>query len=131
MTIVLTGRVIKAGRACGRALVSPAPIGFLCGVDPQTGLIREPGHPLEGQSLAGRVLVFPYGKGSTVGSYVIYSLACNGVAPAGMLLAECEPIVALGAIMAGIPTLDKLDIAQVQSGDWVCIEGDRIEVERG
>ncbi|MFW6115739.1 MAG: aconitase X swivel domain-containing protein, partial [Chloroflexota bacterium] len=68
----LPARVVKAGHAAGRALVSPEPIGFLGGVDPDTGLVIEAGHPLEGQTVAGRVLVFPTGKGSTVGSYTLY-----------------------------------------------------------
>ena len=66
---VLTGRVIKAGRARGVALVSSEPISFFGLVDAETGTVIEKGHPLEGQSVAGRVLVFPTGKGSTVGSY--------------------------------------------------------------
>ncbi|MEA3339850.1 MAG: DUF126 domain-containing protein, partial [Chloroflexota bacterium] len=73
-------RIVKAGQAEGEALVSPEPIGFLGGVDPDTGVIIEPGHPLEGQCVTGRVLVFPTGKGSTVGSYTLYRLARNDLA---------------------------------------------------
>ena len=83
---------------------------------------------MEGQSLAGRILVFPRGKGSTVGSYVIYRLARSGLAPAGMVLGECEPIVAIGAIMADIPTVDGVDIGQMQSGDEVSIKGDEVTI---
>lgn len=128
MSLVLEGRVIKEGTAEGEALVSPEPIGFLGGVDPETGVVREKGHPLEGASVAGRVLVFPRGKGSTVGSYVIYALAHNGVAPAGMVLADCEPIVALGAIMAGIPVVDGVDITRIGDGQRVRIEGGTVTV---
>lgn len=128
MTMVLEGRIIKEGRAEGTALVSPEAIGFLGGVDPDTGVVREKGHPLEGRSVAGRVLVFPRGKGSTVGSYVLYSLARNGVAPAGMVLGECEPIVALGAIMAGIPVVDRVDLSRIRSGDRVRLEGGIVTV---
>ncbi len=124
----LRGRVIREGRASGSALVSLEPIGFLGGVDAATGVVVEKGHSLEGECLAGRVLVFPRGKGSTVGSYVIYSLARNGVAPVGMILAECEPIVAIGAIMADIPMVDQVDISGIQSGDNVSIEGDVVTV---
>ncbi|HDN80985.1 MAG TPA: DUF126 domain-containing protein, partial [Chloroflexi bacterium] len=63
---VLKGRIIRGGKAKGEALVSPEPIGFLGGVDPETGVVVERGHPLEGQRVSGRVLVFPTGKGSTV-----------------------------------------------------------------
>ena len=79
---VLMGRVIKGGQARGLALVSPEPIGFFGMLDAETGVIVEKGHPLEGESVAGRVLVFPTGKGSTVGSYSLYRLAKAGLAPA-------------------------------------------------
>ncbi|MGQ9553542.1 MAG: DUF126 domain-containing protein [Anaerolineae bacterium] len=125
---MLKGRAIKLGEAQGEAIVSPEPISFLGGVDPESGCVVERGHPLEGQSLAGRILVFPRGKGSTVGSYVIYRLARNGVAPAGMVLGECEPIVAIGAIMADIPTVDQVDISQIENGDEVNIRGDEVTI---
>lgn len=128
MSQTLRGRAIKEGTAEGLALVSPEPVSFFGGVDPETGVVREKGHPLEGQSVAGRILVFPRGKGSTVGSYIIYALARNGVAPAAMVLEDCEPIVALGAIMAGIPVVDGVDTARVRTGDRVRIEGDRVTV---
>jgi hypothetical protein len=119
----LRGRVIKEGRSGGEALVSPEPIGFLGGVDGETGLVTEAGHPLEGRSVAGKVLVFPTGKGSTVGSYVLYRLAHNGLAPAAILNAESEPIVAVGAIIAEIPMVDRLPLERLETGD-------RVEVER-
>ncbi|MBN1659560.1 MAG: DUF126 domain-containing protein [Anaerolineae bacterium] len=118
----LLGRAIKAGSATGLALVSTEPIGFLGGVDPDTGLVVEPGHPLEGESIAGRVLVFPTGKGSTVGSYTLYRLARAGLAPAAIVNAQSEPIVAVGAIMAGIPMVDQVDITLIQTGDHVHID---------
>ncbi|MCB9132652.1 MAG: DUF126 domain-containing protein [Anaerolineales bacterium] len=124
----MQGRVIKSGKAAGRALVSPEPIGFLGGVDPDTGVVVEPNHPLNGQSVAGRVLVFPTGKGSTVGSYTILRLARNGVAPAAMLNAQSEAIVAVGAIIADIPMVDQLAIQFISDGDWVVVDGDAVEV---
>jgi predicted aconitase with swiveling domain len=129
-TLALTGRVIKAGNAEGLALVSPQPIGFLGGVDPETGIVVEPGHPLQGQNVAGQVLVFPTGKGSTVGSYVLYRMARAGTAPAAIVNAESEAIVAVGAIIAGIPMVDQVDITKIRSGDRVRLHGDRLTVER-
>jgi predicted aconitase with swiveling domain len=117
--IYLQARVVKAGQAAGEALVSPDPVGFLGGVDPDTGVVVEAGHPLEGQCVAGRVLVFPTGKGSTVGSYTIYRLARVGLAPAAIVNAEADPVVAVGAIISDIPMVDQVDIARIHSGDWV------------
>lgn len=121
-SIILHGRVIKAGRAAGVALVSPAPIGFLGGVDPDTGVVLESGHPLQGRSVAGQVLVFPTGKGSTVGSYTILRLGRGGHGPAAIINAESEAIVAVGAIIADIPMVDRVDINLIRDGDWVAVE---------
>jgi predicted aconitase with swiveling domain len=118
----LTGRVIKSGHCEGQALVSPEPLSFFGGVDATTGVVVEPGHPLQGQSIAGRVLVFPTAKGSTVGSYILYRLKKAGLAPAGIVNAESEAIVAVGAIIADIPMVDHIDIGQIQAGDWVTLD---------
>lgn len=122
----LMGRVIKAGHTQGSALVSPEPIGFFGMVDAESGIVIEKGHPLEGQSVSGRVLVFPTGKGSTVGSYSIYRLAKAGLAPVAMINAESEPIVAVGAIISDIPMVDKVDIHQIQTGDLVSVDGEQV-----
>lgn len=124
----LQGRVIKAGRCEGEALVSPEPLSFFGGVDAVTGVVVEPGHSLQGQSVAGRVLVFPTAKGSTVGSYILYRLKKAGLAPAGIVNAESEPIVAVGAIIAEIPMVDQVDITQIQTGDRVIIEEGSVTV---
>ena len=128
--IRVLARVVKAGRAAGEALVSLDPIGFLGGVDPDTGVVIEKGHPLEGACVAGRVLVFPTGKGSTVGSYTIYRLARNGRAPAAMVNAEADPVVAVGAIIAEIPMVDQVDISCIQTGDEVQVRDGEIIVWR-
>lgn len=125
-------RVVKAGQAEGEALVSSEPIGFLGGVDPDTGVVIEHGHALEGQSVAGRVLVFPTGKGSTVGSYTLYRLACNGLAPAAIVNGEADPVVAVGAVIAEIPMVDQVDISRVSTGDWVAVRDQEVLVwQRG
>ena len=127
--LALRGRTIKAGRARGVALVSPDPIGFLGGVDPDTGIVVELGHPLEGESVSGRILVFPTGKGSTVGSYTLYRMARNGVGPAAIINAESEAIVAVGAIISDIPMVDQVDVAKLSTGDVVVVEGGTVYVE--
>lgn len=125
---IFAARVIKSGTAEGEALVSCEPIGFLGGVDGATGLVTERGHSLEGECVAGKVLVFPTGKGSTVGSYVLYQLAANGVAPAAIINIESEPIVAVGAIISDIPMVDQVPIERIRSGDRVRVDGDRVTV---
>jgi len=126
---VLIGRVIKAGRGEGVALVSPESIGFFGMIDAESGVVVERGHPLEGESVVGRVLVFPTGKGSTVGSYSLYRLAKAGLAPAAIINAESEPIVAVGAIISDIPMVDQVDIEQIHTGDCVLVDGARVMIK--
>jgi predicted aconitase with swiveling domain len=129
--VIIRGRGISGGCGTGQALVSPAAISFLSGVNPETGTVVEKGHPLEGQSIAGRVLVFPYGKGSTVGSYVIYALSRNGKAPAAMVNEEAEPIIAVGAIIGRVPLVDRLEggLSRLRDGDLLRVNGDMGAVE--
>jgi predicted aconitase with swiveling domain len=125
----MKGRMISPGKAEGQAIVSPEPIGFYGGIDIKTGIVIEKGHPLEGKSVKDKILVFPCGKGSTVGSYVIYGIKKNGVAPAGIINKETETIVATGVILAGIPCIDQIDIGKIKSGDSIVIDADNSEVK--
>ncbi len=112
----LTGRTIFPGQMIGEVLVSRMSISFYGGVDPDSGLITEAGHDLEGQTIAGKVLAFPTGKGSTVGSYVLYRLKQNGHAPAAIINEECETITAVGCIIAEIPCIDQVNLHPLRSG---------------
>jgi predicted aconitase with swiveling domain len=116
------GRSICPGQALAPALVSLSGISFFGGVDPETGVVVEKGHPLEGQSVAGKALVFPSGKGSTVGSYTLYRMKAAGTAPAAILNAECETITAVGAIISDIPCLDHIPIQEIHTGDLLIID---------
>jgi predicted aconitase with swiveling domain len=124
----LRGRAIYEGDAVGVALVSSSPMSFYGGVNPDTGEITEHGHELKGKSLKGRVLVFPYGKGSTVGSYVLYRLRKNGVAPCAIINAKCETIVAVGAIISEIPCVDMIDIRKIRPDARVRVRGESVEL---
>jgi predicted aconitase with swiveling domain len=120
----LKGRIISKGKAQEEALATSMPISFYGGVDPNTGEVIEKGHELQGKSVKGKILVFPTGKGSTVGSYTLYRLKKNGVAPAGIINRECETVVAVGAIISEIPCVDKIDISKIATGDLIRIEND-------
>jgi len=125
----MKGRKISPGKAEGEAIVSFEPIGFYGGIDIKTGIVIEKGHPLEGKSVKDKILVFPCGKGSTVGSYVIYGIKKNGVAPAGIINKETETIVATGVILAGTPCVDQIDIDKIKTGDKISIDADNASVE--
>lgn len=123
------GRKIYHGQAQGEALVTHMGISFFGGVDPDTGIVVENGHELEGQCISGKVLVFPTGKGSTVGSYTLYRLKHNGRAPLAILNAECETITAVGCIIAEIPCVDRIPIEEMNTGDFVRVDGTAGAVE--
>jgi uncharacterized protein len=118
------GRKISPGQAEGEALVTRMGISFFGGVDPETGVIVEKAHELEGQSVSGKVLVFPTGKGSTVGSYTLYRLKLCGKAPAAIVNASCETITAVGCIISDIPCVDQIPIDQLRSGKRLRVDGD-------
>jgi predicted aconitase with swiveling domain len=120
----LQGRKIVGGKASGIALVTRMGISFYGGVDAETGVIVEQGHELEGQSIGGKVLVFPTGKGSTVGSYTLYRLKHAGAAPAAIVNSECEPVTAVGCILAEIPCIDHVPIEQIASGMHLTVDGE-------
>jgi predicted aconitase with swiveling domain len=127
----LKGRKVVGGYAEGEALVSADPVSFYGGVDPETGVVVEPGHAVEGECITGKVFVFPTGKGSTVGSYVIYRMSRLGTAPAALVNSETEAIIATGCVISGIPLVDKLDRdpLEIKSGDLLKVSADEGVVE--
>ena len=127
----LQGRKIHGGQARADAMVTRMGISFFGGVDPDSGIVVEKGHELEGRCIAGKVLVFPSGKGSTVGSYTLYRLKKAGVAPAAIVNSECETITAVGCIISDIPCVDRITIEDVPDGIVLSVDGETgvLEVE--
>ena len=125
----LKGRIIAKGVAEGEALTTTQPISFYGGVDPETSEIIEKGHELQGKRVKDKILVFPNGKGSTVGSYTLYRLKKGAVAPAGIINRECETVVAVGAIISEIPCVDEIDISKIKMGDIVRLENGVITIK--
>ena len=126
MTTKLKAHIVSRGKAQGDALVSTQPISFLGSIDVKTGIVVEKGHELFGLSIKGKVLVFPGGKGSTVGSYSIYQLKKNNAAaPMAMINIRTEPIVAVGAIISDIPLVDNVEenpVSLIKNGDKVLVD---------
>ena len=123
------GRKIYQGKTQGEALVTTMGISFFGGVDPETGVVVEKDHQLEGYSISGKVLVFPTGKGSTVGSYTLYRMKHAGKAPLAIVNAECETITAVGCIISEIPCVDQIELEQIKTGDKILVDGDEGIVE--
>ena len=127
MEKILRGRKVVGGKSKGVALVTTEPICFLGGVDVKTGMITEVGHPLKGKCMAGKVLVFPTGKGSTGGSYLIYEAGSNGVGPCAMINRSVEQVTAIGCIIAEVPMVDSVNpdaIEAIKDGDLVEVNAD-------
>jgi len=123
--ITLRGRKIVEGHCRAEALVSLMPISFLGGVDPADGKVTEKNHDLCGVCIKDKALCFPQGHGSTVGSYVLYSLAKKQLAPKAIINKIADPVVVVGAIIANIPMIDQIDIGQIRTGDIVEVIADK------
>ncbi|MDH7508668.1 MAG: DUF126 domain-containing protein [Methanomassiliicoccales archaeon] len=126
--MILKGRGISKGKAEGDLVLIHCPFSFLGGVDTKSGSLLTP-KELKGRQIAGRVLVFPVGKGSTVGSYTILELKRAGNSPAAIINEKAEPIVATGAVMAGLPLVDKIDLSLLRDGDRALVDGNNGTVE--
>jgi len=125
----LEGRKIYKGIAEGEAIVTKYGISFYGGIDPDTGKVVEVGHELEGKSITGKVLVFPTGKGSTVGSYTLYRMKKNNTAPAAIVNKQIDTIIAVGCIISEIPCVDKIDISNIETGQKLIVNGSEGTVE--
>jgi len=124
---ILKGRKIVKGKASGEAIVTKEAISFNGGVDNMTGIVTEPGHELEGVNIAGKVLVFLTGKGSTGGSYKIYDMVSRGTAPVAFIQVSPEPITTIGAIIGNIPVVANLDqdpTHAISNGDFIEMDAD-------
>ncbi len=120
-------RMISKGKDSGEAIVTKDPISFLGGVDPNTGIVIDKNHELYNQCISDKILVIPSGKGSTVGSYVIYQMAKNNTAPRAIICQNAEPIIAIGAIISKIPMVDnpELDIiSTIKTDSQVTVDAD-------
>jgi uncharacterized protein len=107
---IINCRKISKGITSGEVIITRDSLSFLGGVNPDTGEIIDSKHELFGKNIKNKILVMPSGKGSTVGSYVLYQMAKNSTAPSAVVAIEGEPIIATGAIMAGIPMVDRPEI---------------------
>lgn len=120
-------RKISKGHAKGEVIITKDSLSFLGGVNPKTGIVIDPRHELQGQTINGKILVIPSGKGSTVGSYVIFQMIKNKTAPKAIISINAEPIIATGAIMAGIPMvhMPEADILNIlKNGDVIEVDAD-------
>jgi predicted aconitase with swiveling domain len=126
-SIVLKGHSAVKGVAEGEALVSPGMICFSFDVDVATGVIHDPISTVKGQSLAGKVFVFPTSRGSTTGPYGLYLLCRSGNCPKAIISVQPDPMAIAGAMLSGIPLMYGLDqdpMTVIKSGNHVKVDSD-------
>lgn len=124
---VLKGRTINGGVATGEAIVLNTPFSFIGDFNPLTGILSK-GHPMEGASLAGKILVCPTGKGGTVAPYIAYEAMKRNTAPIAILCQRADPILALSAITIDIPMMDRFEgdiTKEISTGDQLQVDGNR------
>ncbi len=122
--MILKGRGVSGGVTDNYAKKVKERISFLGDVDPSTGRLY-----IDDSDISDAILVFPGGRGSTVGSYVIYQLKKSGHAPSAIINQRTETIVATGAIISDIPLVDNIDISLITTGDHIVVDGDKGTVE--
>ena len=129
---VYKGRtVVGGGAVTGKALVSKMPFGFFGGVNPKTGIVIDQWHDLYGESIKDKILIYPEGRGSTVGAAIILELARCGCAPKAILFNDSEKFYS-----KEIPMMDRFacDVTKkIKTGDIVRVNPpeDTIEVMEG
>jgi len=129
---MLHGRSMTSGVAEGEALVTLQQMSWCGGVDPMTGTVTELGHSLRGENVKGKILVFDTGKGSSAFSHATHVTRVTGSQPAGIIVKQVNPQVALGAVVMHLPAItdcnaDPCEV--IKTGDWVKIDADRGVVE--
>lgn len=128
--IQVQGQVLVGGEARGEALVLPEPLSLWGGLDPETGEIIDRRHPLSGVVVTGKVMVLPAGRGSSSASSILLEAVRAGTAPAAIITAEVDPILALGAAVARelyaqsppVLVLETADYAQIKTGLHLTIQ---------
>jgi predicted aconitase with swiveling domain len=128
LEVTLRAHKIIGGCGEGEALVSHEPICFYL-TDPKTGMVREKDHELTGKKVANKVLVFPSGKASSVVQIDgLFKLASHKVAPKAMIVKDVETVLVVGAFIAKIPLVNRLEkdpFEVIHDGDLVKVDAER------
>lgn len=136
MVTLLKCKCLVAGKREGRLLATAQPISFWGGVDPEKGIINDPRHELFKESIAGKVLAFPYGKGSAAAPMVILELVKGKKAPAALVQIEVDPLLVSGPVICRhfygeiIPviTLNSIEFQMLKTGLYAVVDGGKGEI---
>lgn len=109
----------------GEALVSQHGFSARYDVDREHGTFSRQSHDLYGQSLVGKIMVFPVAKGGIATSWMLLDMVNRGVAPLALLFGETNPVMVQGAVLAGLPLLHRLTptpVLTLHTGDWLRVD---------
>ncbi|WP_211129570.1 aconitase X swivel domain-containing protein [Serratia surfactantfaciens] len=130
----LQARPLNPGWVVAEVFLVEQAFSFIGDFDPQTGALLLPHHPRYGESLAGKALVCPGGKGGTMAPFLIYEAFQQGNAPAAIICNHADPILFESAMAIDIPIFDRFDedvLALFKHGQRVAIDGEDIAIEAG
>ena len=125
--ITLHGRKVYGGKVAGEALVSHEGISTYRSINQETGEVTARGHDLQGKILKGKVLVFPFAKGSTGWAHNLHEMKHFGSTPLAMLVTHNDTRSAIGAVGGRVPTVSYFDVDPttiIETGDWVEVDAD-------
>ena len=136
MATIIKCKCRVSGRREGDLLTTEQPISFWGGVDPEKGIINDPRHHLFGESIAGKILAFPFGKGSTGTPMVVLELVRAKKAPAALVQIEVDPLLVSGPIICKhfygetipVVTLNNEGFQQLKTGSHAVIDGSKGEI---
>ena len=106
----------------GKALVTDVPITYLGYVNRDTGVIEEPGHPLDGIAISDTILIYPKGSGSTVAPFILMGLIYTGMGPRAIVNRDVCPLTLPAASLLNVPYAHGFDAdpcLEINSGDDV------------
>ena len=126
--IVIKGRGVWGGVAEGPAMVSRDTIQGWSGLDDETGVVIEKGHPFEGMSINGAVLVLSGGKGSNGWSSHFHTARLKGLAPAAFVFPKMDSRTGVAVVVTKVPAVTDLEedpVETIRTGDRGRVDGDR------
>jgi uncharacterized protein len=129
-----SGRTLAAGTGGGQVVRLSEPLSLWGGMDPHTGTLIDPHHPEAGERLAGRVVLMPWGRGSSSSSSILAEAIRAGAAPAAFIMLEADPILALGAVVAAelygrtvpVVVVDATTYQHITAGDLATVEASAV-----
>lgn len=115
----------------GEAIVSAQGFNARYDMDRAAGRFSRPDHDLFGQSFVGRIFVFATPKGGIATSWALLDLRERALAPLALVCRRANPVVVQGAVLAGIPIMDRFEqdpAQQIRNGDWLRVDPGRGEL---